>query len=84
MNWIFWLLVSAELISVSLCFWSVYRLYKYIRAYCFAESVYTLLFGFVRLRYFVYAYLTIVFLATIAGFIFAFSLLNHDFSAQEF
>lgn len=81
MSWFFWLLIAVEIISALACFWAVRRLYRYIRRYRFDESFYTLLFGFVRMRYFVYSYVATVTLAGLTGIIFAFSLLSHDFAA---
>lgn len=52
------LLVQSVALLITLL--SVKRLYAYIHKYRFDESVYTLLFGFMRLRYFVVSYLLIV------------------------
>lgn len=49
-------LICILLVSVALCVFAIRRLYAYIYAYRFDESVYTLLFGFIRLRYFVFLY----------------------------
>ncbi len=81
MIWFFWLLIAVEIISALACFWAVRRLYRYIRRYRFDESFYTLLFGFVRMRYFVYSYVATVTLVGLTGIVFAFSLLSHDFAA---
>ncbi|MFA4814901.1 MAG: hypothetical protein WC924_03120 [Candidatus Gracilibacteria bacterium] len=81
MTWFFWLLLGVEIVSAAVCFWGLKRLYHYIRRYRFDESVYTLPFGFMHLRYFVYFYVTTVLLAGATGFIFVLSLLNHDLAA---
>lgn len=79
--WFFWALLLVESISVLMCVWAVRRLYKYINRYRFDETVYSLLFGFMHLHYFVYAYILSTGVLTIAGVIFVFSLLNHGLPA---
>lgn len=51
---------------------AIRALYAYINQYRFDESVYTLLFGFMRLRYFVYLYGLLVAASAVLGFSFAF------------
>lgn len=79
--WLFWALIVVEIVSMLVCLSAVRRLYKYIKRYRFDETVYTLLFGFMHLRYFAYAYFLSITLLTIAGVIFAFSLLSYGLSA---
>lgn len=62
--------------SLLLCGVTVKRLYAYIRRYKFDESVYTLLFGFLHLRYFIFAYVFMTFLATASGLFLAFLILE--------
>jgi len=81
MMWFFWLLLIVETASAAVCFWAVWRHYRYIRRYRFDESFYTLLFGFVRMRYFVYSYITAIFLTGLTSLIFVLSLFDHDFAA---
>lgn len=54
---IIWTTFAVGIMSVSFCFFSVRMLYKYINRYRFDESKYTLLFGFLRLRYIATAYI---------------------------
>jgi len=71
--WFFTVLIVVQIVSILFCMATVKRLYDYISEYRFGESVYTLLFGFVHLRYFVYLYIfTVAGVATL-GFLFAFS-----------
>ncbi len=46
--------------SIGLTLLSLQRLYSYIRRYRFSESKYTLLFGFIHLRWITFAYLSIM------------------------
>ena len=77
----FWVFISVEIASLFTCLWAIRRLYKYINRYRFDETVYTLLFGFMHLRYFVFAYLLTMSLAAFTGAVFAFSLLDHELPA---
>ncbi len=52
--WSFFGILQA--ISLGIMGIALYRLYAYIQRYRFDESHYTLLFGFVRLRWFAYIY----------------------------
>ncbi len=79
--WLFWALLLAEIVSILVCLFGIKRLYKYIRRYRFPENVYTLLFGFLHLHYFVLGYLLCMGLATVTGILFAFSLFSHDIPA---
>ncbi len=65
--WFFIILLLVEIVSLALCALAVKKLYAYINQYRFAESVYTLLFGFIRLRYFVYLYLSFVLISSALG-----------------
>lgn len=52
-----WILFGGvHLVSLSFLGLTLWRLYKYIRRYRFAESKYTLLFGFVHLHWFAIGY----------------------------
>ena len=75
--WLFWLLLVFEFGSIAVCLWALQRLYRYIRKYRFDESVYSLLFGFIHLRYFAFGYVSMTALAVLTGFSFAFSLFSH-------
>ena len=66
---VFLLLILLEIISVVFCALAIRRLYIYINRYRFNESVYTLLFGVLRLRYFVWIYIFTVSLFVIMGLI---------------
>jgi hypothetical protein len=79
--WFFWIFILVELTSVLACLWAIRRLYKYILRYRFDETVYTLLFGFIHLRYFVFAYLVTMSFAALTGVVFAFSLFNHGLAS---
>ena len=72
---LFVFLFAVQFISLFVVFVSVKRLYAYIHLYRFDESVYTLLFGFLHLRYFVVLYIVTVAVAVVAETIYAFSLL---------
>jgi hypothetical protein len=72
---IFTLLFAVQLGSLSLAFIALRRLYFYIHKYRFDESTYTLLFGFVHLRYFAVWYVIMVGLGAGLELIYAFSLL---------
>lgn len=74
--WIFAILIVIQIVSIGLCAVAVKKLYAYINQYKFAESVYTLLFGFIRLRYFVYLYVLMVFALAVLGAVLAISFLN--------
>jgi len=73
---IFVLLFVVQLGSVTLAFVALRRLYVYIHRYRFDESTYTLLFGFVHLRYFVIWYVVMVGVASVLELVYAFSLLG--------
>lgn len=79
--WFFWALIFVEIGSIIACLWGVRRLHAYIRRYRFNETVYSLLFGFMHLHYFVYAYLLSMGVVTVTGVLFAFSLLSYDVPA---
>lgn len=72
----FTVLLLIEIISIGICIWTIKKLYAYINQYRFSESVYTLLFGFIRLRYFVYLYGIFVLLSAVLGTFIAFSALR--------
>jgi len=63
----FFLLIFVQIASLSLCAITINRLYAYINRYSFDESVYTLLFGFVRLRYFVWFYVFLTLFGAVVG-----------------
>ena len=67
-------LMLLQIASLVLCAITIKRLYAYINKYTFDESVYTLLFGFVRLRYIVSIFIFMVTLNAAVGVLFAFSL----------
>lgn len=71
--WFFIILLLVEIVSALLCVLTIKKLYAYINQYRFAESVYTLLFGFIRLRYFVYLYIFFVATSSALGAFLAFS-----------
>ncbi len=79
--WLFLALLLVEMGSLLACLLGVRRLYKYIYRYRFDETVYSLLFGFMHLHYFVYAYLLSMGVAAVTGILFAFSLLSYDVPA---
>lgn len=74
--WLFSILIFIQIVSAAVCALTIRKLYAYINQYRFGESVYTLLFGFVRLRYFVYFYALMVVVATVLGLALAFSSLS--------
>jgi cbb3-type cytochrome oxidase subunit 3 len=59
-------------ISITFCFISVRILYRYINRYRFDESKYTLLFGFLHLRYIQISYITLTVVLAILSTIFMF------------
>lgn len=65
---IFWLIIAlAQLGSLIFCLFAIYRLNSYIRVYRFDESHYTLLLGFIHLKWistFYIIYTTIFILIT--------------------
>lgn len=69
-------LCLVQVVSIVLALVAVRRLMIYVYRYRFPESSYTLLLGFLRLRYFVVLYLVMVALVTALEMIFAFSLLS--------
>ena len=71
---IFGLLFVVQLASVALGFVALRRLYDYIHKYRFDESNYTLLFGFLHLRYFSVLYIVTVGIAAVLEAVYAFSL----------
>lgn len=74
--WLFSILILVQIVSAAVCALTVRKLYAYINQYRFGESVYTLLFGFMRLRYFVYLYAFMVTAATVLGLSLALSSLS--------
>lgn len=64
---VFSLLTLSEIISVALCAITLKRLYGYINKYKFNESAYTLMFGVLHLRYFVWVYIFTVSLLAVVG-----------------
>lgn len=75
--WLFSILLILEIISLLIAYFAVQRLYGYIYHYRFDESVYTLLFRFVRLRYIAWLYGGSVLGAALIGGFFAFSYLSY-------
>lgn len=75
--WFFSVLLTLEIASVLIAYFAVQRLYAYIYRYRFDESVYTLLFRFVRLRYIAWLYGGSVLGAALIGGFFAFSYLTY-------
>jgi hypothetical protein len=73
---VFFGLLLLSFVSSVFCAITIRRLYVYINKYKFDESVYTLLFGFVRVRYIVSLYIFMVALAAVLGLLFAFNLLS--------
>lgn len=67
-----WIITIIAFISIGLCLMSVKLLYRYINRYRFDESKYTLLFGFVRLRYVAATYIIFTFILSILSVLFAF------------
>lgn len=67
-------LILLEILSIALLAATIRKLYTYINKYKFDESVYTLLFGFVRLRWFVSIYIFMIAANSILGVLFAFSM----------
>lgn len=63
----FLLLGFTSIISFFWCVFTTRRLYSHINRFRFDESVYTLLFGFIHLHYFVWAYILIVAALTVVG-----------------
>lgn len=58
MRILFWtILVISQLSSIGFAWWALSRLFLYINAYRFDESQYTLLFGFIHLRWIAGLYL---------------------------
>ncbi len=70
---IFAFLFGVQVISLLMLVISLKRLYAYIRLYRFDESIYTLLFGFLHLRYFIVFYFVIVVSTVVVETIYAFS-----------
>lgn len=68
-------LFCVQLISLLFVGMSIKRLYAYIQLYRFDESVYTLMFGFLHLRYFVALYIGMVSVAIFVELLYAFSFL---------
>jgi Na+/melibiose symporter-like transporter len=60
------------IISIAFCLLNIKLLYRYINKYKFDESKYTLLFGFLRLRYiaFIYILLSVGFAFASSAFIY--------------
>lgn len=61
--------VILHVASVGFMLLSLWRLYTYIRRYKFEESQYTLLFGFVHLRWIALAYPVVIFLWIAASYV---------------
>lgn len=72
---LFVFLCLVQVVSIGLALLTLRRLFVYVLRYRFNESVYTLLFGFVHLRYFVAIYLLMLGLAIAIELLFIFSLL---------
>lgn len=68
----FLLLIIIVSFSAAMCYVSIRRLYNYINRYRIEESVYTLLFGVVRLRHFVWFYFFMVGATSVIGLYLAF------------
>lgn len=75
--WLFIVLILVQIASIALCAISIKKLYTYINQYRFSESVYTLLFRFIRLRYLVYFYAVLVGLAFVLAVTIGFASLPH-------
>lgn len=73
---VFFGLLLLSFVSSVFCAITIRRLYTYINKYKFDESVYTLLFGFIRLRYIVSIYIFMVASSAVMGLLFAFNLLR--------
>jgi hypothetical protein len=73
---VFFGLLLLEIVSLGLCFVAIRQLYAYINRYRFDESVYTLLFGMIRLRYFVSFYVFLIATSALMGLLFLFSYLR--------
>ena len=71
----FVLLIAVQVLSIGCCVIANRRLHNYINRYRFGESVYTLLFGFLRLRYFVWGYVFFIGLGVLVSSFFAISFL---------
>jgi len=69
-----WITTVIGIISIGFCLMSVKILYRYINRYRFDESKYTLLFGFVRLRYIAAAYIVISILFGVISTVFMFDI----------
>lgn len=61
--------IILHVFSLLFCFIALYRLYSYIRRYRFTESAYTLLLGFVHLRWIAGLYVATAFLWVIFSYI---------------
>lgn len=72
---LFVFLCLVQVASIGLALATVRRLLSYVYRYRFDESVYTLLFGFVHLRYFVALYLVMLGVTIAIELLFIFSLL---------
>lgn len=75
--WLFIVLILVQMASIALCAISIKKLYAYINQYRFSESVYTLLFRVIRLRYIVYLYAILVGLAFVLALTIGFASLPH-------
>lgn len=67
-----WIVTIIAITSIGFCLMNVKLLYRYINRYKFDESKYTLLFGFIRLRYIAGAYVFISVLFGISSVLFIF------------
>lgn len=74
---LFVFLCLVQVASIGLALVTVRRLLVYVYRYRFDESVYTLLFGFVHLRYFVALYVVMLGVAIAIELLFILSLLPH-------
>lgn len=59
-------------ISIIYCLISVKLLYRYINKYRFDESKYTMLFGFLRLRYIAMAYVSLIIVLAVSSTVFVY------------
>jgi hypothetical protein len=60
------------IISIIFCMLSVHLLYRYIHKYRFDESKYTLLFGFLRIRYIATLYVVLTISLAVGSTIFVY------------
>lgn len=73
----FWIsLVVFHLISLSFMLMALMRLFSHLGRYPLKENHHTLLFGFIRVEYIVFAYIICIALFTVGSVIFVTSLQN--------